>query len=362
MTPILNGRPFACSTRAGGDGLAYGLGRASGGERTETDHIAVVDKRGGLVGGKFCKGVTHLTANMQTTRQILQPHLGKDCAFLAAPRVKVRLLTSGLPSSEWTIDFPLILQIMKKLLTILGVLAGLALVGGLVLIFTLGPIITKGVNTFGPKITGTKVTLDSVSISPFTDSFTMKGLFVGNPEGWKSDKAFYMGAVHVSVAPLSVLGDHIVVKDVLIDGPEFVYETKIISSNIKDLLNNIEKATGGADAKPGDRADMPATKSGKPLKFEVKKFRLQNARVTLGVGPTAITLPMPPLTLTDLGTKEGGITPDQLVTKVMTNVLGNIVSAVTNSVGKIGSAAGATATDAASGAVKGLKSLFGGNK
>ncbi len=252
---------------------------------------------------------------------------------------------------------------MKKLLVILGVLAGLALVGGLVLMFTLGPIITKGVNTFGPKITGTKVTLESVSVSPFTGSFTMKGLFVGNPEGWKSDKAFYMGKVHVSVSPLSVPGallgsGHVVVKEVLIDEPQFVYETNVVNSNIKDLLKNIEKATGGGaatpDEKPAEKTDKPA----KQLKFEVKSFRLQNAKVTLGVGAAAATLPMPPITITDLGTKEGGITPDQAAGKVITNILGGIVSAVTHSVGQIGSGA----TDAASGAVKGLKSLFGGGK
>jgi hypothetical protein len=253
---------------------------------------------------------------------------------------------------------------MKKLLTILGVLVGLALVGGLVLMFTIGPIITKGVNTFGPKITGTKVTLDSVSVSPFTGSFTMKGLFVGNPEGWKSDKAFYMGQVHVSVSPLSVPGallgsGHIVVKEVLIDSPQFVYETNVVNSNIKDLLKNIEKATGGGAATPETKpADKPADKPAKPLKFEVKSFRLENAKVTLGVGAAAATLPMPPITITDLGTKEGGITPDQAAVKVVTNILGGIVSAVAQSVGQIGSGA----ADAATGAVKGLKSLFGGGK
>jgi len=247
---------------------------------------------------------------------------------------------------------------MKKLLVILGVLFGLVLIGGLVLTFTLGSIVTKGVNTFAPKITGTKVTLDHTGISPFTGSCTLSGLFVGNPEGWKSDKAFYMGKIHVSVAPLSVLGDHIVIKEILIDSPEFVYETKIVSSNIKDLLNNIEKSVGGSS----DKSATPTTKSGKPLKFEIKSFRLQNAKVTLGVGPTALTLPMPPIVLTDLGTKEGGITPDQAAAKVVTNILGGIVSSVAQSALKIGSAGGATATDAASGAVKSIKNLFGGNK
>ena len=250
---------------------------------------------------------------------------------------------------------------MKKLLVVIGVILGLIVVSAVVLTFMLGAIVTKGVNTFGPKITGTPVTLDHATISPLSGSGTLSGLFVGNPEGWTSDKAFYMGQVHVSVAPLSVLGDHIVINEVLIDSPEFVYETKIISSTIKDLLNNIGKNTGGGSSgQPSD--STPTTKSGKPLKFEIKSFRLQNAKVTLGVGPTAITIPMPPIVMTDLGTKEGGITPDQAALKVMTNVLGNIVSAVADSALKIGGSAGATATDAASGAVKSIKNLFGGSK
>ncbi|CAM3141991.1 hypothetical protein [Rariglobus hedericola] len=253
---------------------------------------------------------------------------------------------------------------MKKLLIILGSLLALMVIGAFIASFFLGSIVTKGVNTFAPKITGTKVTLDSASISPLSGSGTLNGLFVGNPEGWKSDKAFSFAKVHVSVVPGSLLGDHIVVKEVLIDGPEFVYETKIISSNIKELLKNIETNTGGSGDKPV--ADQPVSKDGKPLKFEVKSFRLENAKVTLGAGPTAITVPMPPLVLTDLGTKEGGITADQLATKVVSNILSNITVAVAQSAMNIGSASGAAAGDATSGAAKkagdGLKKLFGGDK
>ncbi len=289
---------------------------------------------------------------MLSPRSVFQSRFGNAYAFFATISANRGL---ALSNQKNTLRF--YLHTMKKLLIILGSLFALLVIGIFVISFFLGPIITKGVNTFGPKITGTKVTLDHVSVSPLTGSFTMSGLFVGNPEGWKGDKAFYMSKVHVSVAPLSVLGDHIIVKEVLINGPEFVYETNVMNSNIKDLLKNIEKATGGGTTdKPAETS--PTTKSGKPIKFEVKNFRLQNAKVTLGVGAAAATLPMPPITLTDLGTQEGGITPDQLAGKVITNILGGIVSAVTHSVGQIGSGA----TDAASGAIKGIKNLFGGSK
>ncbi len=252
---------------------------------------------------------------------------------------------------------------MKKTLIIFGSLLALVVIGAFVASFFLGAIVTKGVNDFAPGITGTKVTLDSATISPLSGSGTLNGLFVGNPEGWKSDKAFSFGKVHVSIVPSSLLGDRIIVNDVHIDGPEFVYETKIISSNIKDLLKNIEKNIGGTSEKT---AEKPTTKDGKPLKFEVKNFRLENARVTLGVGPTALTVPMPPLVLTDLGTKEGGITPDQLATKVMANILTNITKAVAESALNIGSASGAATTDAAADALRkagtGIKNLFSGDK
>lgn len=253
---------------------------------------------------------------------------------------------------------------MKKFIIIAGSLLALVVIGALVASLFLGSIVTKGVNRFAPGITGTKVTLDSASISPFSGSGTLNGLFVGNPEGWKSDKAFSFGKVHVSVVPASLIGDHIIVKEMIIEAPEFVYETKIISSNIKDLLKNIEENIGGTFKKKP--TEQPTTQDGKPLKFEVKSFRLENAKVTLGVGPTAITLPMLPLVLTDLGTAEGGITPDQLATKVMANILANITKAVANSALSIGSASGAAATDAASSAAKnagaGIKKLFGGDK
>jgi hypothetical protein len=246
---------------------------------------------------------------------------------------------------------------MKKLLIILGSLLALVLIGAFVASFFLGSLVTKGVNTFAPQVTGTAVTLESASISPLTGSGTLNGLFVGNPTGWKSPKAFSFAQVKVSVAPTSLLGDHIVVNEVFIDGPEFVYETNLVRSNIKDLLANLEKFAGGPATAP---TDQPAAAPGKPLKFEVKKFRLQNTKVTVGVGSAAITLPLPPLTLVDLGTAEGGITPDQLATKVITNVLSQITSAVSDSLFKGGNATGDAAKNAAKAAGEGLKKLFGG--
>jgi hypothetical protein len=245
---------------------------------------------------------------------------------------------------------------MKRLLIIGGIVVGLGIVGVLVMSFFLGSVVTAGVNNFAPKITQTNVTLAGASISPLTGSGTLSGLVVSNPKGWSDTPLCSLGKIHVDVAPFSILGDHIVVNDISIEAPEFNYETKVVASNVSDLLKNIEQLTGSKNA------PQATTKSGKPVKFEVKHFRLQNGWVRLGVGPAAMKLPMPPIELNDLGTKEGGITPDQLVFAVMKSVTSSIVSATTQAAGKIGSTAGAAAAEGAKNAVEGIKGLFGGGK
>jgi hypothetical protein len=245
---------------------------------------------------------------------------------------------------------------MKKILLIGGIIVGLGLVGVIGLAFFLGSLVTAGVNSFAPKITHTNVTLASASISPLTGSGTLSGLIVGNPKGWSDANLCSMGKVHIDVAPFSILGDHIIVNEISIEAPEFNYETKIVASNVADLLKNIEQLTGGKDT------PQATTKSGKPIKFEVKKFRLQNGWVRLGVGPAAMKLPMPPIALDNLGTSEGGITPDQLVLAVMKSVTGSVVSATTQAAGKIGSTAGGAAAEGVKKTGEAIKGLFGGKK
>ena len=245
----------------------------------------------------------------------------------------------------------------KKLLFVGGGLAAVALVLFVGLEFFLGSVVTAGVNRYGPKITQTAVELSSASISPLSGTGVLRGLVIGNPKGWSDTPLCSLGKIHLDVAPFSIFGDHIVVNEIVIDAPEFNYETKIVASNVNDLLKNIEQVTGGKDG--GAQA---TTKSGKPIRFEVKHFVLHDGKVRLGVGPAAHSLSMSPIELTDLGTAEGGISPDQLALAVMKSVTGGIVAATTQAAGKIGSTSGAAAIEGVKKTGEAIKSLFGGKK
>ncbi|MFI5311689.1 MAG: hypothetical protein ACHQQ3_10675, partial [Gemmatimonadales bacterium] len=155
--------------------------------------------------------------------------------------------------------------------------------------------------------------------------------------------------------PRSIFGDHIVIRDIDVDAPEFNYETKLVSSNVADLAANMARSAGGSTA--------PAkAKNGKPIKIEVRHFRLRNGVARLGVGAAAVRLPLPSIELTDIGSAEGGITPDRVASVVMRRVTEDIVSATTHAAGAVVGTTGAAAAEGARKAGDAVKGLFGKKK
>lgn len=231
---------------------------------------------------------------------------------------------------------------MKKLLIVLGILLAIVVVAFFVVAASLGSIVKGGVNRVGPQLTQSKVELQGAKISPFSGQGTLTDLTVENPAGWTSGKAFSLGRISIDVDPKSLLGDHIVVRSIVIEQPEIVYETRLTSSNLQDLLNNIQQATGPAGE--------TKTKDGKPVKIEVQNFRLQNAKITAIAGSNQASVTMPDLVLKDLGTREGGLTPQQLGVAVMKEITAQAAQA------------GAKAALESGALEKGLEKLLGGKK
>jgi hypothetical protein len=218
---------------------------------------------------------------------------------------------------------------MKKFLSLGGLgLLVLLIVGYIGVTYFLGSIVKGGVNRFGPRVTQSKVELVSATISPLSGTGNLGGFTVGNPEGWSGNPALYLGKAHVDLDPKSVFRDVIVINELVIDQPEFNYETRLVSSNIGDLLANIEEYTG--------RGEKETTQEGPPKKFIVKKLRFTNGKATIGVGVAALPVPLPEIIMDNLGVAEGGLTGGQLSAAVMRDVLRTIVTAATDARGLTG--------------------------
>jgi hypothetical protein len=210
---------------------------------------------------------------------------------------------------------------MKIFLSIVAFLLALGLAAMLFVAFKLGTIVKTGVNHAGPKITQTSVVLEDADISIFSGKGTLKGLTVGNPAGWTTPRAFYLGEVSIDLEPSSVTKDTVVINSILIDAPEITYETRITTSNLQDLLKNIQNSGGQGSGTPS--ADEAAGES-KPVKLIVKSFRLQNAKVIVAGAGTSVPVELPTLALNDLGTREGGLTPQQLASAVLKEITAQV--------------------------------------
>jgi uncharacterized protein involved in outer membrane biogenesis len=253
---------------------------------------------------------------------------------------------------------------MKKWLIRIGLAVALLLIVAVaaVVIF-LDSIVKKGVETAGPTITKVEVKLDKASISLWGGSAELKGLFVGNPPGYTTECAMKIGDVSVSLKPMSVLSDRIVIGSIQLKSPEITIEGGLKENNLTKIESNLSGAPGG-----GSSGAAPA-QSGSSKKLQVGDLVVSNATLHVKsplLAGRMISVPLPTIHLTDLGMGSDGITPAELTKKLMRALMKEIVPAATKAL----SNAGADALELGKGAEKqgqealkkagsGLKSLIG---
>lgn len=244
---------------------------------------------------------------------------------------------------------------MKKLITALAVLVIVGAVGLFILSKSAGKIIQAGVVNIGPEIAQVEIELAGADISFLSGGGELTGLKVHNPEGYDGDHAFYAEKLSLDLQPMSVLSDKIVIDEILIIGPDIQFEQRLKSSNLNQILENIQEYLGPAEA------TEETEKTGK--KLEIKRFVLQDAKVGVGVGTKPISITLPTIELTDLGTGEEGITAGEVVGTMMTEVTGQILAEVAKNPEIILQTGGDLLKgvgDSGGNALKKLGGLFGG--
>jgi uncharacterized protein involved in outer membrane biogenesis len=252
---------------------------------------------------------------------------------------------------------------MKKLLIrLLIVVVVLIVLAVLAVGFFLDGAIKKGVETFGPQIAKVDIKLDSVNLSILSGSGKVRGLVVGNPEGFKTAHAISVGTASVSVAPGSVLSDKIVIKFIRVEAPEITYEGGLLGGdNLHKILDNVSAAVGSGT--------VTTNASGKPAKkLQVDDFLITGAKVNVslkGTGGFAAPIPIPDIHLTSLGQGPEGITAAELMKKVLAEVSSDVAKVAVKAVSDLGKGAldaagnvGKSATENVGKTTKGITDLF----
>ena len=263
-----------------------------------------------------------------------------------------------------------------------GLVGGLIVVIAIVLFFvvsSLDSIIKAAVEKYGSEVTQVKVRLDKVKVSITSGEGTLGGLTVGNPEGFKMDRAFSLGEISVALDVGTVTQNPVVIKEIVISAPEVTYELRSGGSNIDVILRNVNAYAGTGKGKAKEKAPSKGDDQ------EGRKLIIQNLYVKKGKVNVSATFlkgeklsaALPDIHLRDIGKQKGGADPSEVVEKVvraisqsagravgtldLDKVVGSAKEAVAGMKGQLEGAKGA-ATSAQEAAEKGTKSVGGALK
>jgi uncharacterized protein involved in outer membrane biogenesis len=250
---------------------------------------------------------------------------------------------------------------MKKLLKILAGILIVIVILFVALLVWLDTAIVNGFNSAAPTALGVPASLGDARILPVRGKLTLNDLHIGNPEGYKTSGLLDMGTLFIRFDTASVMTDTILINEITIDGLVITYEKGLRDSNLGaliDLLSSEEKSEEKEEKAEEAEGEKKAKK-----KVIIEKLMITNSKMNFsatGMMGAAIPIPLPAITLTDLGKESEGITAVQAIQKVLTAIagatgtaiagsgklIGQGVQAVGEGIGQAGEAIGQAANEA----------------
>jgi uncharacterized protein involved in outer membrane biogenesis len=224
---------------------------------------------------------------------------------------------------------------MKKILLILTAVVIVAVAGAFgYLYISLNALVKKAVETVGPKITRTDVTLGSALLLPLSGSGSLNGLVIGNPEGFGKSYALKVGSISLSVDKNTLLSDTIVINEILIKNASLTLEGTLRGNNLGKLMQNIKSYDSGS------KSTTSKEKSSSSRKFIVR--RVVVAGTQLNVAASALgqsvsqTLPLGDIHLENLGSDGSGISAADISQQILLPLINDAIKQGINILAKQG--------------------------
>jgi hypothetical protein len=245
----------------------------------------------------------------------------------------------------------------KRIFLALVIIVILGVLGGTILVMSLGTVVTTAVNTIGPRVTGVDVHLGGASIAPFRGAVELNELTVANPEGFtREHKFFRAGRIKVDVNLPAFFRDEIHVREIIVDGPEFAFQAKLNgSTNYGAIMETLEQREKAAE---DEEAEEEEAAPGKRLKIDL--LRLTDVRVGIVAAGATQDVTLDKIELRDIQDPDGnGIPISSMLSEILVAVVkaapGVDVAGVAETVKEMGKGAAKTAATVGEGAAKTAK-------
>lgn len=212
---------------------------------------------------------------------------------------------------------------MKKLLWFLLVLAALVAAALFWLRGNLDGLLKDAIATHGSAMTQAKVSVGAVEIRTTDGAGIIRNLSIGNPAGFKTAHALQVGEIEVSIDLASVTRDVVLIRRIAIKAPDVIYEKGDSMTNFDAIQKNIAAYLGSAAGKKDGEGGK---------KLIVQELTVRDAKAQASAAfmqGNTVSVPLPDITLRDLGQAKGGLPPGELgaeITRALKQKLSDAVS------------------------------------
>ena len=169
-------------------------------------------------------------------------------------------------------------------------------------------VVRRAIVHYGGQMTQARVAVGKVRIEGADGAGAIHELELGNPRGFDAPYALKVSEIAVALDMRTLLDPAVVIRRILIDSPDVIYEQAGGTTNFDALQRNIAKSLNSAEAAP-----PPAGKPARKLIVDELVIRRANAQA---IAPflvnQRVNVRLPDIVLKNVGRKEGGVTPARL--------------------------------------------------
>lgn len=193
---------------------------------------------------------------------------------------------------------------MRKAFPILGGMLILALAGAIwYMAASLDTRIKHGLETSAWRVAGVPVRAGTLSLALRDGRAGLASLGIANPPGYRSADAIALGAIKARIAPDTLGHSPVVLTELTIAAPRIAYETGPNGqSNLDALRETVRAAMDTAD--------------GDGRRVVIDKVVIAAGTLTLA-DKAAGAVPLPAMTLRDIGRDQGGLSVAQAVGRIL---------------------------------------------
>ncbi|MBW2511881.1 MAG: AsmA family protein [Deltaproteobacteria bacterium] len=181
------------------------------------------------------------------------------------------------------------------------------------LLSNLDSLVKSAIETYGSEATQTSVRVDNVKIVLQDGSGAIRGLTIGNPNGFATPNAFSLGEIATQIDLKSLSEDVPVIEHITIRAPEVFFELN------EKGQNNLDKLKSNLQSGASTSSSSSSAKSGgSEPKLIIRKLIYSGGNIYARVAPTDkdYELKLPNIQMNDLGGKTGA-TPSQIASQAL---------------------------------------------